>query len=789
MVQIKSPSDNGQVVKNLFYDGLFRVKEEQNPYFDNFNVNLSTTTNLSNKTRYNYDAVGRITSVINPDGTTKNTSFNKWEINDYDENGNKHTYLLDAFDRIIAVTEYNTDFYLLDNETYNTTYSYNGADELVGIRDTYGNNFNFTYDSLGRKTKLDDPDLGVWSYGYDFANNLMKQTDNKGNIILLSYDDLNRINQKNTSSQIFTFAYDKQYQGTLTNLSYDNISFAYSYDDRLRNTKEILNIRKFSFNTGLTYDSMNRILEARLPDGDDFDYYYNQQNKLNKIRGYIDQTRYNSLGNPLNRTYFNSKITQFDYNSNNLRLRQIKTDTIQQLNYTYDNVGNILSINDSVNNRTYTMSYDRLDRLTNVTIGGFSWIYHYDAIGRILKVIRNNTQTTSLKYGLNQLHFPHQSITTSTGVDVYRQTDFNTSNKTKVVQFFIINEKNDSLLNVNWTAEFEDNNIINSNIPFNLSVKENIIVIVEHNYSKGGNYKVNLTGQSASSSDYERINLIFGAVANALQILYKNASTIVTEFTAKNTINQNSINWSWNCTNGVVSTIPFNMSPNEELLVVMEHNYSLSNKNLSCSVFSADGNQSKFTTLLFDGIKIEDYNSTLMDKDTINLKFNIKNYFASLNDIKWNVSFNGALYSNASGISLNQGQSTTITQELNFTFGGLKQIKVNIGSGNFTDSYSEYYYIKWLNLNQFFTTIKNATTRIFDFLITNENIVNTTAQFNITNPSLNYSLNLSNNETLIVVIEENYGQGDKQVNVQIFMARKVLFLKNPNSRQRSIYKI
>lgn len=148
LVQIKSPADNGQqVVKNLFYDGLFRVKEEQNPFFYNFSINLtiiSNDTTSANKTKYQYDTLSRITSVINPDGTSKNTSYSKWEINDYDENGNRHTYLLDAYDRIIAVTEYNTDFYLLDNETYNTTYSYNGADELVGIRDTYGNEFNGT---------------------------------------------------------------------------------------------------------------------------------------------------------------------------------------------------------------------------------------------------------------------------------------------------------------------------------------------------------------------------------------------------------------------------------------------------------------------------------------------------------------------------------------------------------------------------------------------------------------------------------------------------------------------
>ena len=51
-------------------------------------------------------------------------------------------------------TEHNQDYYLLDNETYNTNYSYNGADELTGIRDNEGNNFNFTYNSLGQKIQL-----------------------------------------------------------------------------------------------------------------------------------------------------------------------------------------------------------------------------------------------------------------------------------------------------------------------------------------------------------------------------------------------------------------------------------------------------------------------------------------------------------------------------------------------------------------------------------------------------------------------------------------------------------
>ena len=591
--------------------------------------------------------------------------------------------------------------------------------------------------------------------------------DSTQNTIKIGYDNLNRLINKNSSSEIINYTYDKQLQGTLSNISFGNSTYKYIYDDRLRVIEEKRIIDGIEFTKMYVYDSNDRLI-TEIFNGQDLDYYYNRQTKLDKIKGYINGTKYNAVGNPLNRTYFNGKVTQFDYIPTNLRLRQIKTNTLQQLNYSYDNVGNIISINDSANNRTYSMTYDKLDRLTNVTIGGFSWTYHYDAIGRILKVVRNSSQTTSLKYDKNPLHAPYKLITTNTGVDVYRQADYNTSNKTKVVQFYLINEKNATITNVNWTGEFGDTNLISSNIPFNLSLKENVLVIVEHNYSKGGNYRINLTGQSdGSSSDYESLSLIFGTITNYLSILRKNATLVITEFTAKNTINQLSQNWYWNCSNGVASTVPFNMSSNEELLVVMEHNFTLtSGYNLTCLINSSDGNQSRTLSFGFDGIKIEDYNSTLTDTDTVLVKFKIKNYFDTL-DVNWNITADNLVFKSSSPITLNQGQSTSISQEINFTNAGTKQIKITIGSGNFTDSYSENIRLYSLGIQKYINFVKNGTTRIFNFIIQN-NWINLTAYWNISNPALTNTLNLSQNESLIIVIEEDFSQGNKEISIKVF---------------------
>jgi len=282
LVQVKSPADDGQqVVKNIFYDGMFRASSEQNQYFSISSASLANISTITNRTYYIYDALSRITSVINPDGTTKRTNFNRAAIDDYDENSNRHTYILDAYGRIIAVTEYLTDFYLGDNITFNTTYNYNGADELTGIKDTYGNEFNFTYDSLGRKIKLIDPDLGTWTYTYDLIGNLISQSGGGGNLVTgdsyyREYDSLGqlqRVKQGNTSSGLILEEYFYDANGDRIKAN------RYSYNGGTNETiytpfREWLQIRNSSgtYNFYYIYDS-NTLIAKINPDGTKWFYH------------------------------------------------------------------------------------------------------------------------------------------------------------------------------------------------------------------------------------------------------------------------------------------------------------------------------------------------------------------------------------------------------------------------------------------------------------------------------------------------------------------------------------
>jgi RHS repeat-associated protein len=118
----------------------------------------------------------------------------------YDQNSHRKDYSLDSSGRITKVTEYNIDQGLYNNVvySYNTSYSYDSADQLREIVDTYGNNFSLSYDSLGRRTRIRDPDIGEINYTYDLVGNLISQASGGGNLI--TGDGFNR--EYNTLNQL-----------------------------------------------------------------------------------------------------------------------------------------------------------------------------------------------------------------------------------------------------------------------------------------------------------------------------------------------------------------------------------------------------------------------------------------------------------------------------------------------------------------------------------------------------------------------------------------------------------
>ena len=54
------------------------------------------------------------------------------------------------------------------------------AGRLLTVQDHASNQTTLTYDLLGRKTSMNDPDMGAWQYRYDAAGNLVLVAANVG---------------------------------------------------------------------------------------------------------------------------------------------------------------------------------------------------------------------------------------------------------------------------------------------------------------------------------------------------------------------------------------------------------------------------------------------------------------------------------------------------------------------------------------------------------------------------------------------------------------------------------
>ena len=752
LVQLKINTESGEVVKNLFYDSQFRLFKEQNPYYATYSADLNAISSTENYTTYTYDSLGRVIEVLNPDGTTKEITFDQRNITDYDENGHSHMYVLDAFGRIVKVYEHVTDP-LYGNVSYITSYSYDNNDNLIKIVDNEGHSFNFSYDSLSRKTSMNDPDMGYWVYVYDLNGNLVRQIDNRGANISLRYDALNRVIAKNSSNANVSFIYDTQYHGTLSRLLYvsgnNNISYNYTYDERMRPIAVSKTINGLLFENSYMYDSAGRVILQRI--STDIIYNYNNLGKVSSINGYVNASSYNALGQILNRTFANNLVQSYAYRSDNYRLSSISIPSVQNMIYTYDSVGNIVSINDSVNGRLHYMTYDSLDRMTQVLINNDRYAYSYNSLGNIMKQVYNNE---SKKYVYNGLaHAPSSIINGSSGVDLYEPHDIGYASKLRVFEFFILNDNNYTLNSINVSVDYGNGKIYNIT---NLNITNNLMLILQTNYSNGGDYVVKINTTSNGIKDYQWKTLKFGMRANNLTLIYSNTSYRGFVFTMENDIIETVYNVSWNCTNGI-NSINFTVVGNMSVFDVMMLNYTTPGaKNLTCFVRSTDGNETKMISFSVDGLKLSEYDVLYTSISRRVITYDLKNHFT---DVTANLTMIGN--SNVTRlINLSSNKNIMVVAEFNYSSDSYKDLTITATSNTSSDLYKDRFTTRGVDIRNY-DRLQNNYTSVLLFEIVNNwhaGYVN----WSVSEPNKTNSSFLENNKSIIVIIEHNYTAGNKQ---------------------------
>lgn len=162
-----------------------------------------------------------------------------------DPDGNLKTRITDLLGRPVQIIEHGpTD--------HSTVYTYTPAGDLLKVSrlnpltGTAVENI-ITYNTLGQKLTMADPDMGNWSYTYDLNGNLKTQTDGRNTTITFTYDALNRKIKKAYPNVNAIYLYDSAVNGIglLFRKVNANASTMYSsYDKMGRLLSEVLNFTK-----------------------------------------------------------------------------------------------------------------------------------------------------------------------------------------------------------------------------------------------------------------------------------------------------------------------------------------------------------------------------------------------------------------------------------------------------------------------------------------------------------------------------------------------------------------
>jgi RHS repeat-associated protein len=287
-------------------------------------------------------------------------------------------------------------------------------DQQKTITGPDGARWSYGYDLFGRQVSADDPDKGEITTVYDLLDRAVKSTDARGKSVLTAYDDLGRITG--------TWAGEKTDANQLTSRTYDTVLKG----QPASSTRYVGGANGQAYTKKVTtYDSLYRPTAAalELPDTDPFvqagtpatlDYtsYYNLDGTLQNTKepalgglpseiigyeyndlggvtsiggatGYLLDVDYSALGQPQQLTLGTASIegqkkayvtNTYEEGTGRLTRSHVTDQThpymLQDLNYAFDDAGNVTSITDPTTlggtgaAETQCFAYDGHRRLT-----------------------------------------------------------------------------------------------------------------------------------------------------------------------------------------------------------------------------------------------------------------------------------------------------------------------------------------------------------------------------------------------------------------------------------------
>lgn len=449
-----------------------------------------------------YDVLGRVDTVTGPDGTetgylyTIDSENLRSTVSVTDGNGNTTVTKNDIWGQTVRVEPPAVDTPNASEDHPAIDYEY---DALGRLTDVHKNNLDthIEYDLAGRKTSMNDPDMGYWEYEYNALGNLLTQTDANGVSISFTYDALNRLETKTytipedsniVSPGDVVYYYDQggataNALGQRTGMADATGGTTWSYDARGRVTEVTrsfypeLDILGGPYSFGYEYNKADQVVALTYPDEEvvTTDYTHNGVPKsLTSSLApnvYVTEANYDILGRMTSIGYGNGVATTYSYYAftpanaqNGGRLENIvvtngQAENLLDLTYNqYDAVGNIKKITDAsrdVGGQVLDYTYDELNRLqTAKTSGGnfdgYDLAFNYDNLGRLdAKSSTVDNVTTTLEYAYDETAptHPHAAVSLGNATDGYNTYAYDANGN------MIFRQEDGIAYDQKWTAD------------------------------------------------------------------------------------------------------------------------------------------------------------------------------------------------------------------------------------------------------------------------------------------------------------------------------------------------
>jgi RHS repeat-associated protein len=399
---INGTGDYNYTDSNMTYVALPSGKIIKNRYDDNrrkISVTAAFGTADAAITSYEYDNVGNVTKVANPRNYATRTTYDErnrpWKITDASNQITEFKY--DLYGRKKSITRPNNQ--VITYESYDqmnrllqqsatqtptglarTKYTYYPSGLLKTMQDprlvgtVSPEKYEYIYDTMGRKTRLNYPYGYRELFSYDTAGRLQTFNNRMGKIQTFTYDALHRMTGFNWNDGLtpsVTFGYDAHSRLTAINNANATISRLYFNDDLLRAETETI-----------TGGVARQVIYA-----------------------------YDADGNRASIQYPGSYLLNYTYTGRN----QVKTFGNPHATYTYDLNGNLTS-RTLINGTASTWSYDALDRAFHIAHGLHPTRrldYGFDSVGNRKWTKRDQANGDVFRYDQNdqvigvQLNIPN----------------------------------------------------------------------------------------------------------------------------------------------------------------------------------------------------------------------------------------------------------------------------------------------------------------------------------------------------------------------------------------------